>query len=204
MSAQPTSTLTPEAGQRLLPPALRKQATQLYQQQMWLWGQDIRHPQGNLLLQYGFSKRRIVHHKQQTSEYTLRLADTGGILRLWSFGCAWFQQGQGLLLPREAFRPRLLHELPQTVVSPTAWPEAQKPRGEAQFALTYQLLGQLTHTFAAYESWALQQLGPAECSRLLKRWHQRVRIPAEQMAESWMQVASEFQLLGQPQLALAN
>ena len=39
----------------LLAPALRKQMEPLYQQQMWLWGQDIRAPQGNLLKAYGFT-----------------------------------------------------------------------------------------------------------------------------------------------------
>ena len=35
----------------------RKALESLFQQQMWLWGQDIRAPQGNLLKAYGFDYR---------------------------------------------------------------------------------------------------------------------------------------------------
>jgi hypothetical protein len=39
-------------------PALRRRASALFDQQMWCWGQDVRHHGGDVLVRYGFCRWR--------------------------------------------------------------------------------------------------------------------------------------------------
>ena len=41
-----------------VPPSVIREGKLLLDQQCWCWGQDIRHPDGNLLLTHGFVRER--------------------------------------------------------------------------------------------------------------------------------------------------
>lgn len=58
---------------------------QLVQQQFWLFGADIRRPEGNLLLELGFERFRAGQASQGSSCYVLR--GTEMTIHLWGFGC---------------------------------------------------------------------------------------------------------------------
>ena len=53
-----------------VPPSVIREGKLLLDQQCWCWGQDIRHPEGNLLLTHGFVRERHDTEKD-LSRYTL-------------------------------------------------------------------------------------------------------------------------------------
>ncbi len=64
---------------------MRNQGTVLLNQQIWCWGQDIRHREGNLLLAYGFRRHRPPANTHGSSCYELQVNEQTAI-RLWGFG----------------------------------------------------------------------------------------------------------------------
>ncbi|MBF2055545.1 MAG: hypothetical protein IGS03_19005 [Candidatus Sericytochromatia bacterium] len=170
-----------------LSPAFRRQATQLYAQQMWAWGQDIRHAEGNLLKAYGFSHgRSIGRDVPGSSQYTLLLPE-GLSLKLWSFGLSLsVPSGQGVLLPRHTFRPRLFDQnLPQNLARPGEWPESRRAHSAAEARQMYAWIRQLLEACADYEHWVLCEYGLAYRQAVMQRMPGRCRIPAGEMAASW-------------------
>lgn len=181
----------------LLSPAFRRQATRLYAQQMWAWGQDIRHAEGNLLKVYGFSHgRSIARNLPGSSQYALQLSE-GLSLKLWSFGLSLSApSGQGLLLARHAFRPRWFdHNLPQNLARPGEWPKSRRPHSAAEARQMYDWIRQLLQACADYEHWVLRHYGAAYRQVVMQRMPERCRIPAGEMAFSWR--ALEQQLLAE-------
>jgi hypothetical protein len=86
---------------------VRKTATRLLAQQFWLFGYDIRRPEGNLLVDLGFEKRKPPEGKRITaSRYTQCLA-SGQTVVLWGFGMFLTDPCLGgMYLPRHAIAPR--------------------------------------------------------------------------------------------------
>lgn len=180
-----------------LSPAFRRQATQLYAQQMWAWGQDIRHAEGNLLKVYGFSHgRSISRDLPGSSQYDLQLPE-GLNLKLWSFGLSLSTpSGQGLLLARHAFRPRWFdRRLPQNLARPGEWPQSRRPHSAAEARQMYAWIRQLLQACGDYEHWLLCEYGLAYRQAVMQRMPGPCRIPAGEMAVSWR--ALEQQLLAE-------
>lgn len=72
----------------------------LVQQQFWLFGADIRRPEGNLLLEMGFKRYRCLDPASGSSCY---VCDTMGAvsMHLWGFGCCATQaSGERIYLSR--------------------------------------------------------------------------------------------------------
>jgi hypothetical protein len=57
----------------ILPRELMNRGRTLLHQQCWLWGQDIRRAEGNLLLEYGFERKRPPEGANACSQYSLQL-----------------------------------------------------------------------------------------------------------------------------------
>ena len=60
-------------------------AAALLDQQMWCWGCDIRHGEGNVLLQYGFSRWRPPEGTLGSTAYQLEAPPSRQVV-LWGFG----------------------------------------------------------------------------------------------------------------------
>lgn len=90
-----------------LPAAARRHGTRLLNQQFWLWGQDIRRQEGNVLLHHGFERMRPPDAVQGSRCYTLRL-DPQRTVVLWGFGLFYGDQAHGgLYLSRFRLSPLL-------------------------------------------------------------------------------------------------
>ncbi|HMP17089.1 MAG TPA: hypothetical protein PKD72_08715, partial [Gemmatales bacterium] len=112
----------------LIPVSLRRLGAHLFDQQMWLWGQDIRHPESNALLRYGFQRHPSPDPRKAGSAYTWQDDRTHFVL--WSFGLFAGQAHLGgLFLKRFQFAPRLSDDsqLKTIVWEPSALPRLDIP-----------------------------------------------------------------------------
>ena len=80
--------MSPISGRR------RRTGQKLLHRQCWNWGRDIVRPEGNLLLDAGFRRRRPPEGETGSSCYTLALPN-GGCLMLWGFGLLYGMPRKG-------------------------------------------------------------------------------------------------------------
>jgi hypothetical protein len=74
--------------------------------QCWLWGQDIRHPDGNLLVVYGLQRRRWEKPGDHATYYRGEFRQSTVIL--WSGGMLYADPSGSVALPRGGMEPKLL------------------------------------------------------------------------------------------------
>jgi hypothetical protein len=79
-----------------IPALVRRQGRILLNQQCWLWGQDVRRAEGNLLLDFGFERLRAPEEITGSSQYTLALGKND-FLRLWGFGLFMEASGEAFI-----------------------------------------------------------------------------------------------------------
>ena len=99
-----------------LPEGVFKTGIGLIDQEMWCWGCDVRRAEGNLLTQYGFTKRPSPEPRYH-SAYTLYGVIPDGTLTLWGWGL-WIAAPErgSLFISRDRFRVRWI---PQTDLAPS-------------------------------------------------------------------------------------
>lgn len=179
----------PERPLFYLTPAVRKHAKGLYARQMWAWGQDIRHPEGNLLVRYGFQRQRQEQARLGgASEYSLETSQQH-VIKLWSFGVSLYapEQGSGILLKRHSFRPALLSELPTEILGrPAQLPPYRKAKNSSEAQQMYAFLTRLLDGFSVYEAWVQNLYGMAYRTDILHRhWKRGYRI---NLAQEWREI----------------
>jgi len=94
----------------------RTRLLELIDRQMWFFGCDIRHPEGNLLLAHGFTRDRApADVPSGTSRYARRTrpAPDGARLVLWGWGALWISDhGDALAIRRHVTTPKWLPSVP--------------------------------------------------------------------------------------------
>jgi len=123
-----------DSGRVCIPNATRRIGRILFNQQLWLWGQDIRRPEGNALITYGFERSRPPEGVKASNTYRLAQAD-GTQIFLWGFGLCYHRAGWGgIFMPRFAFTPRVIAcpEAPENVWSPAQLTNCHAPHSTAQ------------------------------------------------------------------------
>jgi len=165
-----------------LAPDLVARGIALLHQQCWCWGADIRRAEGNLLLAYGFKRRRPPQPSSGSSRYTLELDGAG--VHLWGFGAVWQEQRAAVFIGRYEFLPTLVppealggdvwtrDQLRSAPVPPPEWPRALS--GLARFC----------RFNADYERWVRHTVGLAWREQVLAGWSELV-VPAADFADSW-------------------
>lgn len=124
-----------------IPTATRRYGRVLFNQQLWLWGQDIRRPEGNALLTYGFERIRPPEGLRAGNTY--RLVQTDGTrIFLWGFGLVYHRaECGGVFMPRFAFTPHVSPgmEAPENVWSPAQLGNCRPPQNALQWERARQL-----------------------------------------------------------------
>jgi hypothetical protein len=148
----------------------------LLHQQCWCWGCDLRRPEGNLLLQYGFERSRPPRRDYGSSRYILRI-DSQGTLHLWGFGAAW-QEGDGAtFIARYEFQPAAL--LAESLAG-EIWVREQLLLAPSTPNRRLQSLTQAARFCrfnAAYERWVVETAGPSYRDNTRKSWTTRLLAP---------------------------
>lgn len=165
---------------KVLPGALRQRGCALLHQQCWLWGQDIKRGEGNLLLRRGFTRLRPPEGTHGSSQYSLSLED-GTQIRLWGFGL-FFGGEAGIFVNRFDFTPRKarLAQCWQGIEEMTDLPRACLDDS----------LPTALRWIGGYEAWVLASLGVAHRRACLASWPERISTPTL-LANAWYDLAVE-------------
>lgn len=164
-----------------LPYALQRRGSTLLNQQCWLWGQDVRRAEGNLLLELGFERVRPPAGQQGCTQYTR--ADADGELRLWGFGC-YHRQATGVYLNRYAFAP-LAVTLQEDVWAVASIPDSTEAADCSRLAAT-------VRTLASLEQQIQQATGLDYRARCLHGWNKRA-VPPAALVPAWLALAREIE-----------
>lgn len=185
-----------------MPAEVARHGTSLLNQQFWLWGRDIRRPEGNLLLDYGFAKHPPPPGVRVPSRYELSLPGHRR-LTLWGFGLALSDEAEdGLFLGRMKLTPRLTPRLGD-IWEPAALPALGKPTTPAHWARVRTLMEPALGWIADYECWVESNHGTAYRQECLDAWPRAV-CQAEETANRWRRLAGLSGDSLQPALEPAN
>jgi hypothetical protein len=180
-----------------IPGQLMRRGTQLLDQQSWYWGCDVRRPQGNLLLEYGFTRSRLPENVRGSSRYVLESAP-GTQLILWGFGVFLGRADVGgLFLQRLRFEP-LLTDCP--ALTTQVWQLSQlpalRPAAAADRPRLTVLLGDLLSRLITYELTVHERLGPAYREDCRAQWSRhRPGVPGENLVTAWQLFAGKLETL---------
>ncbi len=166
---------------RALPGRIKRQGKLLLNQQCWLWGQDVKRQDPNLLLQHGFVRVRPPEGVAGSTQYSLALGN-GIEVRLWGFGI-YFGGKTGLYLNRFDFFPRAMS------TECDVWQAhalTRLPR-----AHDFTLLPSLVGWIARYEQWVLESMGASYRSACLSAWKKRTEDAAT-IAGLWAGLANDL------------
>lgn len=169
-----------------IPPSVIRFADRLFNQQLWCWGQDVKHRQGNLLMRYGLERHREPGQEERGST-CYRWDDGDQHLAMWGFGVFYgTRRFGGLLIRRYGFRPvwSEVESLSVGIHSPDDLPTFARPRRHAHWRRAHRLCRDLMLWIADYEEWVQQQLGPEYRERCLIKWMDPV-LPATMIASAW-------------------
>ncbi len=177
----------------LLSPELRRLGSILLDQQMWCWGRDICYPDGNLLVEYGFTRLPAPQSGGRHIASAYQRATADGILTLWGFGL-WYSASSSIFLRRYEFRPRITDR----TAAPLIWraedlPPLHMPKTDAVVSAARELLRQAAQQISAYERWVAARAGISQRQRIIEGFPNRRKgyIPAESMAEQWTTLAAQ-------------
>jgi hypothetical protein len=169
-----------------IPTELRRAGRVLLNQQCWLWGQDIRRPEGNAPIEYGFARTKPPEGQKGSNTYLLHRPD-GVTVILWAFGFFYHQEGAGgIFIPRFAFAPRLarVDALPVGVWSATQLGYCRPPRDAREWACAADLFIPALRWVADYERWIRGARSLAYRDDCVGAWKQ-AQVAADCLAERW-------------------
>lgn len=158
---------------------------ELMHQQCWCWGQDVRRPAGNLLLDYGFTRSRPPESISGSSRYTRHAQ--GIRLTLWGFGVAFsVEHCGGIYVNRYCFVPRWLGESAslEFVWHAENMTSLRRPFTRREIRRSRRLLRSLIRWIAGYERWVNDRFGASYRRSTLAQWSQ-TSIAAERMSAEW-------------------
>jgi hypothetical protein len=166
---------------------LRRDAVDLLDLQLWLWGADIREVSGDLLLAYGMRRTRPPAEVNGSSCYS-GATDEEVALSMWGFGVTVALPGAGrLFIPRSTWEPVFL---PFAFDPMSAWsPEHVEPRWRPYSAVCWRvmrvLLDTLVDWITGYERWIRVAMGPAYRDAAVRRRFPD-RVAAVDFEERWL------------------
>ena len=183
-----------EAWPAARPRSFRRDDLALVHQQFWLFGCDIRRPEGNLLLELGFTRERPPQGVDGSSAYLLDRG-AGRTLILWGFGLFVGEPGLGGIFVSR-FRPDP-HLMPQPSLPVSVWdagglPPRHKPRSPQEWVSARVLLVDALNWITGYEQWVQKTVGEPYRADCLDSWRRAVCTSCELPAR-WQDLANEMQ-----------
>lgn len=169
-----------------LPTAIRRFASRLFSQQLWCWGQDVKHSGGNLLLRYGMERFRKPGDPRGGAT-CYRSDENDRHAALWGFGMFFgTRRLGGLYLARYDFVPQWgeFESLRIGIHSPDDLPPFHRPHRTSHWRAAHELLHETIRWIIRYENWVIQEVGAPYRHDCVTRWIDPV-VSGERMASAW-------------------
>lgn len=182
----------PQAGLSV-PASLRREAAGLLDQQLWCWGLDIRRPEGNALIAFGFERVPVAGGIRGSNAYVATVGE-GITLGLWGSGLVFAKGPIGAVaISRFAFGASFSrsHELTTAMRSAGAVPELGPIVDQDANDRANVLIRSAIDAIIAYEEWAMGALGLAYRTRCVASWQKR-QTPADQIVGAWRSIGERW------------
>lgn len=161
-------------------------AQKLFDQQLWLWGQDIARLRTNGLIDFGFERHAPPVCLTSSTCYTLADA-RGRHVGLWGFGAFYGEPSSGgLFLKRFHFGPCVTTtgDRPPVCWGLERWPAHRVPVTSDDWFLTHRLLDGFLTWIVEYERWIEGHTPPSHRAECLRDWRKSCCDP-QQIATEW-------------------
>lgn len=169
------------------PPVIRSFGENLLGQQLWCWGCDIEHKEGNLLMRYGFHRHRHPSTEDREGSSCYRLDADSRHIALWGFGVFFgVRRLGGIFLSRFGFEPGWANV--ESISLGIRWPEELpifgRPKRSRQWERAHRLCREAMRWISAYECWIQRNVGREFRERCVSEWMRPI-VVAEKMSTSW-------------------
>lgn len=166
---------------------------QLLHHQCWFFGRDIHHPQGNLLIRYGFERCGTPDDKAGSNCYRLCGKEPLEI-NLWGWGVFFGNTSLGgIFIKRFDFRPRLFESgrLNEPVFKSEQLPPNRPPREGCEIKTARHLTVDFTRWILRYEDWIENECGKSWRRKCLREWNKSA-FPARQIKHNWRELQNKI------------
>lgn len=170
----------------------RRLGEKLMHHQCWFFGRDIWHPNGNLLIKYGFERFGVPEGAKGGNAYR-RVTDDGREMIVWGFGMFLGDRDRGgVFLKRYDFRPFLMR---QASIRLPLWraedlPFHHPPRTETDRAFGARMTAQLIAEILEYEKWIGPEAGKSWRGDCLAAWDNAV-LTTDQVRRGWRRILTK-------------
>lgn len=167
----------------------------LLHHQCWFFGRDIHHPQGNLLIRYGF-ERCTAAEKTGSNCYRLRGEEPFEI-NLWGWGIFFGSDALGaIFIKRFDFRPRLFEngKLHAPVFKSETLPPNRLPREDFEVKTARHLTVDFIRWIVRYEDWIENECGKSWRRKCLREWDKSA-FPARRIKQNWRALQNKIREL---------
>ena len=168
-----------------MPRPIRRFGGRLMEQQVWCWGRDVEHPDGNLLMDFGFERHRDPGPEDRSTCY--RLDRDPLHVSLWGFGMFFgCRDLGGLYLDRFDFCPKWapIESLSLAIHRPDELPVFAQPQGRLQWQRARKLWKSSLLWIANYETWVNATVGLDYRRECVELWL-RPFVRAEKTTAAW-------------------
>lgn len=166
----------------------------LMHHQCWFFGRDILHPDGNLLIEYGFERLGVTNPKVGTNRYRLTVTNQFEV-DLWGFGMFYGRaKVGGIFIKRYDFRPRFFDRdrLGSRIFKSDHLPSNGFPRNEAEIRISKDLAINAIGWILGYEDWIEQRCGKNWRRRCLREWSNSC-FPARNIRKNWVSLVKQIE-----------
>lgn len=154
--------------------------------QLWFFGKDIWHEDGNLLIRYGFKRYGVPKSKDSTNAYRLKINDLQEIV-LFGFGIFWGDKRYGgIFLKRYEFRPKMLRcsSLKLPLWKKEHLPFQFFPISDEDKISVGKMFKDFSEWLAKYENWVDANCSNSWRENCLEEW-QNARLSISRIRQGW-------------------
>lgn len=158
----------------------------LLHHQLWFFGQDIWHEEGNLLIRYGFERFGIPEGEGGTNSYRLIINDLQQIV-LFGFGVFWGDKRLGgIFLRRYEFQPKMLRcsRLKLPIWDKKLLPHQFVPLNEENIIAVNQMFKDFSAWLSEYESWVDENCCKSWRENCLEEWG-NAKLSVNRVRQGW-------------------
>lgn len=180
---------------KVFTPEIEVLGERLLHHQCWFFGRDIFHPQGNLLIRYGFERFGVPLKQTGSNCYRFRGTDQSEI-NLWGWGVFYGQETGGIYIKRYDFRPRLFSfgRLKIPVFKSEHLPPSHLPREDFQIKAARSLTLGFIEWILLYEDWIEKTCGKKWRQKCLREW-ENAELPAQSIRRNWKNLTAKIEKL---------